>query len=207
MNERHTHAWKLSSYGYGILRGKCECEAVQFFPSDSLDGDREIAARIKRLNQEYGKEGKVTSQNHPVPPKPETKNVSLLHRYYEENKEAMLHDLDTMGEKPMRQRWWNMSQATLYGLLARWRPDYPGLPRWSQSKAKKPSKSRRPGLPPGGAVANPGPLVRIPLVITDQDLIPLEDYDFDKFWAVLGQIVRRRIKGSSRGTSAGSKDS
>jgi len=72
-----------------------------------------------------------------VPPKPQTGGMHAVKRYYEENREAILHDLDTLGEREMRKRWWNMSQATFFGLMARWRPEYPGIPKWGREKAKR----------------------------------------------------------------------
>jgi hypothetical protein len=72
-----------------------------------------------------------------VPPKPKTGGMHAVKRYYDENREAILHDLDTLGEKAMCERWWNMSQVTFLGLMARWRPEYPGLPQWALDKAKR----------------------------------------------------------------------
>ncbi|MDP3052262.1 MAG: hypothetical protein Q8N42_02020 [bacterium] len=72
-----------------------------------------------------------------VPPKPKTGGMHAVKRYYDENRDAILLDLDTLGEKAMCERWWKMSQVTFLGLMARWRPDYPGIPSWARDKAKR----------------------------------------------------------------------
>ncbi len=84
-----------------------------------------------------------------VPPKPQTGGMHAVKRYYEENKGPILHDLDTSDEKATCKRW-NMRQATFLGLMARWRPDYPGLPKWAIEKAqrirvKPAARTKRPG--------------------------------------------------------------
>lgn len=160
--------------------------------------DREDLASVRKATK-----GGVPQDG--VPPKPETKNVYELHRYYEENKEPILYDLDTRGENAMRKRWHNMSQATFFGLMARWRPDYPGIPRWGREKAKSTRSTKRAtaASAKGGraAIATPRPIIELVLnnpsqclTITDQDIARLVDDDFDRFWSLLGQIVKRRAK-------------
>jgi len=153
-----------------------------------------------RDKQDLAKAKKATTGTSPgaVPPKPQTKSVALLHQYYEENKEAILHDLDTLGEKAMRTRWDKMSSATFLGLMGRWRPNYPGLPKWVQGKNKRVRKEKRPAR--STAVA-PSPVVELVLdhpsqrlTITEEDIAQFVDDDFDRFWSLLGQIVRRRSK-------------
>ena len=137
-----------------------------------------------------------------VPPKPETKNVAVLHQYYEDNRDAILHDLDTLGEKAMRKRW-DISQATFFGLIARWRPDYPGIPRWGREKGKRVKTAKKAPGGKGGkpAAVTPRPIVELVLnnpsqhlTITDRDIALLIDDDFERFWSLLGQIVKRRAK-------------
>lgn len=61
----------------------------------------------------------------PVPERPRGKNMYEISWYYEENREAILKDLDIMGEKEMFKRW-DISQATWNGLKCRWRPEIYG---------------------------------------------------------------------------------
>jgi hypothetical protein len=137
-----------------------------------------------------------------VPPKPQTGGMHAVKRYYEENRDAILHDLDTLGEKDMRKRWWNMTQATFYGLMARWRPNYPGIPKWGREKGKTARRAARiEKKEKESAIITTSPIVEVVLnnpsqhlTITDRDIALLVDDDFDRFWSLLGQIVKRRAK-------------
>uniref|UniRef100_A0A6M3KP82 Uncharacterized protein n=1 Tax=viral metagenome TaxID=1070528 RepID=A0A6M3KP82_9ZZZZ len=78
----------------------------------------------------------------PVPPRPEKRYQ--MRQYYDDNKEAILADLEHLGEREMRMRW-NISQATwrtnqngtVVGLSVRW-----GLIPGVLTNEPKPGKSK-----------------------------------------------------------------
>ena len=81
----------------------------------------------------------------PVPPKPTTGNLRDIKRYYDENKERILADLEEMGIKAMCERW-HIGSSVLSGLRRRW-----GIPSSRPHHFRKPKavvKSPAPA-PPG----------------------------------------------------------
>ena len=141
----HAHRWMLEKYEPYISKGACRCGAVRFF-SDALDSD--LVIRVGKLNREKAKEGDMAinidelhpetvkklglegklaeAKLPPVPPRPA--NRYKMKRYYDGNKADIIRDLDTLGEKAMKERW-GISQATWLckrkdgttaGLAARW---------------------------------------------------------------------------------------
>lgn len=88
----------------------------------------------------------------PVPPRPAVaggpgsgkQNLSI-HRYYEDNKAAILNDFTRLGEKEMCHRW-GMSSSTWRGLRWKWLPNQFTRPPWQKSpshyKKKTPEKAK-----------------------------------------------------------------
>ena len=139
--ERHAHYWTLRRYERFIACGQCSCRAVRFFANDL---DPAVAKRVEELNETLGKEGnmapnkdlpreerervtqELTNDESAVPPKPS--GAYRTGKYYDTNKEAILRDLEALGEEAMRKRW-HISQATWFcrredgtssGIAARW---------------------------------------------------------------------------------------
>ena len=52
------------------------------------------------------------------------------HEEHEQNKDSMLADLDKMGMSEMKKKW-HLESAAFWRMVARWRPDYPGIPDWA----------------------------------------------------------------------------
>lgn len=159
----HSHVWQLKHYEKFIMRETCACGAVRFSPDEP--GDKKLEARVAELNRTLGKEGDLatlvkyedlhpetrkkvdqTLANDlaPVPLKP--KGIHKVSQYYEDNKEAILHDRETLGEKGMRHRWgissatWknHRGDGTWSGLAARW-----GLTPPAEPKIKSQGKGTR----------------------------------------------------------------
>jgi len=158
----HSHQWDKQPFTSLVERGACYCGAVRFFP---LSGATAAIDEAKIQNEKHGKEGhrdKMANRGGqtridslpPVPPRPDTSGMNHWHRnmaikaYYEANREAILHDFDTLGELAMRKRW-GISQATwgtgkeTHGLRNRFRPEVYGAP------LPRKKKGAAPAPPPG----------------------------------------------------------
>jgi len=130
----HAHHWHLKHYEHCVSRGTCQCGAIRFFADDL---GKDVLKRVEEINRAQGKEGfidmidtnkveeKPVAALPSVPPRPSSRFD--MKRYYEDNKEAILHDLETLGVKAMQERW-KISHATwrcksngrVTGMAVRW---------------------------------------------------------------------------------------
>lgn len=76
-----------------------------------------------------------------VPPRPDTtgmtkgSRIHALAKYYEDNKEAILSDIDTIGEKAAILKWGMSTNGWLYR-RAKWFPEKYDLPPWQTPEHK-----------------------------------------------------------------------
>lgn len=111
-----------------------------------------------------------------VPPKP--KKRKDLWKYYEQNKEAMIADYQSMRVSSFFIKW-GLSPLTWQKLKQKW-----GVPnkRRGVKPAKSPKEYKEPRPEPG----------EFSILITEADLAKLDDEQFRELWLVLGKIIQNR---------------
>ena len=129
----NNHYWILKPYVKYISCGTCECGAVRFFANDF---SKEVIELVEHYNKSEGKEGrghmvtaeaiksetpeveKENSDLSPVPPRP--KGERQLGQYFEDNKEAILQDYQSLKLKEFYAKW-HMSSAAWTKLKRDWK--------------------------------------------------------------------------------------
>lgn len=132
-----------------------------------------------------------------IPPKPDVEGLNLkrksmlLHKYYEDNKNIIINDLDTMGENPMKKKW-GLGDSSWKVIRWRWLPDRYEKPSWYKKKENKPeiqeSINKKIVKPEINKAKN------ILFIITDWDISILEDNEFNALWNSLGLLIKARHK-------------
>jgi len=163
-SQANSHRWRIESYVRYVSRGTCECGAVRFF-ADVIDkealklaehynksegkegqGHMVIAKAIKEKNPGVGKED---SDPLPVPPRP--RGREQLRLYFEENKEAILQDYQSLKLKGFYAKW-HMTSTTWTKLKRDWK--LLGKSPRKSTLQKETTKPRRHKGPPSIEMVN-----------------------------------------------------
>jgi hypothetical protein len=163
-----------------ISRGVCECGAVKFFSvtgsKESIElvkyyngkKGKEGQGHMVQISDARKKTENSEAQNPAappdvkaqgaVPPRPNVagltkgKSMHLMHKYYLDNKAAIIADFQKLGEEAMLQRW-GIGQGTWIILRARFMPDKFQLPNWKRLKKK--DVAPKTGEKPAAAASQP----------------------------------------------------
>jgi len=117
-----------------------------------------------------------------IPPKPVTKDARMLSKYYDDNKTAILTDLEEMGLKAMRRKWgiprttWLCRGKKSKGLFLRW-----GVKESPSTKHK-----------PAQAVILLKLGSDIQTTISDVDLAALTPQENNGLWLLIGRMQRNK---------------
>jgi len=126
------HNWRIESHVRYVSRGTCKCGAVRFF-ADVID--KEAVKLAEDYNKSEGKEGQGhmviaeaikeenlgvgEEDNDPLPVPPRPKGKKQLWQYFEENKEAILQDYQSLKLKEFYKKW-RMTSTTWTKLKRDW---------------------------------------------------------------------------------------
>lgn len=160
----HSHYFKCNTYEYGIARGLCSCGVVRYFPSCI---GQEYIERASVLNkQEEKRMGTSTECNGGIPPKPGlgSRNARRLMKYYDDNREAILRDLKTMGQTATVKKW-GISPSGWVNILKRWERQEKGVLSLKESGNSQSDRSLSPAdkhAPASAEAKQPGPLGIMP---------------------------------------------
>ncbi len=146
-------------------------------PEKSQEGDvAQKPLNYNELDPETKKKvtAKLLQELPPVPQKPD-QPYQIFH-YYEENKEAILRDLEVLGLEEMRKRW-GMSHATwkcrrkdgtFQGIAARW--GLLGEGEVAGKKSRKKNKGSKGSKKPGRTTHTDGELMKTPYPYVDMTI-------------------------------------
>ena len=123
------------------------------------------------------KEGTVEEKA--IPPKPRKRKK--LWEYYEQNKEAMIADYQSMRVSSFFKKW-GLGSLTWQKLREKW--EVPNKGKHSMYKRARVSKKeyKEPRPQPG----------EFCILITEEDLAKLDDEQFRQLWLLLGKIIQNR---------------
>ena len=140
------HHWRLERHERFVEKGTCACGAVRFFANDFCKEAIETADDYNKKHSKTGdpeyhnvikkEEIKTVKQTlPPIPPRTEIKgdNKIALHKYYMDNKVAIITDFNALGEKDTRERW-GITESGWRTLRAHLMPDKFQLPDWAKPK-------------------------------------------------------------------------
>ena len=156
------HHWHIKRHERFVEKGVCACGAIKFFANDFCS---EALKTAEDYNKKYGKPGSPNYHNEiknkeiktvkqetklpPIPPKPESivpgrasgAAGKLLHKYYMDNKDAIIAYFNELGEAETCTLW-GISPSGWITLRAALMPDRFQKPDWGRFKKRDESKQK-----------------------------------------------------------------
>ena len=145
----HAHRTQCIHYEAGVLKETCACGSVRFTPSfwtgvtdkrssSEFTENAKVLARIKELNQQFGREGDPKFMSEPMQPtqKPAAKVAPRTRRKeIDANKRQIIADVKTLGVEATKKKYHISRNAWLH-LVERWPlPASDGPPKAAQQRA------------------------------------------------------------------------
>ncbi len=213
--KQHAHKFEIKSLGNGVTRGTCKCGEIREYSGYGRDAHFKV---IKQGDPYYQDEKRQIVVDHTdeimaeltgstakpmenmpknMPPKP--KGTVAVRKWIDENKDAIIADLSTIGERRTREKW-GFKPTALRNAKIRWgiykakTPAATFIPSEAESSTEKAEKVTPKPETATDTLEDPADALAfesaINIDITWDFLNSLGDEDFNRLWAALGVIVQ-----------------